>query len=173
MKTQKLTLISMFTAIALTIFVVEAYLPPLAPIPGIKLGLANIITLILLATLGGKEAFTVMFLRIALGSIFTGGVMSCMYSFSGGIVCFVLMYFALKILKIDKLPVVSVIGAIGHNVGQIFVAVIITKSLQIIWYLPILMISGFITGAFTGMLAKCTLKHSDWFIKKKILDIKG
>ena len=91
MKTKKLTLMSMLLALALVIFIIEAALPPLAPIPGIKLGLANIITLISLKWLGKKEAFMILILRIVLGAIFTGNIMSIIYSLSGGIMCFIVM----------------------------------------------------------------------------------
>ena len=91
MKTKKIALLAILTAIALTIFIIEAQIPPLVPVAGVKLGLANVITLFALVTLGRKEAFTVMSLRVILGSIFAGSVTSFMYSAAGAFVCFVFM----------------------------------------------------------------------------------
>ena len=158
LKTKKLTTLSMMTAIALTIFIVEAQLPPLAPIPGIKMGLANIVTLVTLVWFGRKEAFTVLMLRIILGSIFAGGMMSMMYSLAGGILCFVVMSIIIKPLK-KQLWIVSVFGALAHNIGQIIIAVIVTSTWQIVGYLPILAISAILSGAFTGFIASLVVNH--------------
>jgi heptaprenyl diphosphate synthase len=159
MKTKKMTILSMLTAIALMIFIIEAQLPPLAPIPGIKMGLANVITMITLVWFGKKEAFTVLMLRIVLGSVFAGQMMSFMYSLSGGILCFLVMALTVKRFKINQLWIVSVFGAISHNIGQIAVAVFITGTWQIISYLSILSVSAVITGAFTGLAASFVVRH--------------
>lgn len=149
----------MLTAVALIIFIVEAQLPPLAPIPGIKMGLANVITMVTLVWFGRKEAFTVLILRIVLGSIFTAQMMSLMYSLAGGLLCFLMMSFTIKIFKINQLWIVSVLGALSHNVGQIAVAIFVTDTWQIVGYLPILAVSAVITGAFTGSLASHVVRH--------------
>lgn len=159
MRTKKLTAMSMLTAIALIIFIVEAQLPPLAPIPGIKMGLANVITMVTLVWFGRKEAFTVLMLRIILGSIFSGQMMSFMYSLAGGLLCFLVMSLTMKIFKVNQLWIVSVLGALFHNIGQIAVAVIMTGTWQIIGYFPILAVSAVITGAFTGLAAACVIKR--------------
>ena len=160
MKTRKLTVLAMLTALALIIFIVEAQLPPLAPVPGIKMGLANIITLITLVWFGRKEAFTVLMLRIIMGSIFAGQMMSLIYSLAGGILCFVVMSLLIAPLK-DKLWVVSVFGAAAHNIGQIIIAVLITSTWQIAAYLPLLIISAVVTGAFTGAISTFISKRKD------------
>ena len=166
MKTKKIALLALLTAIALTIFVIEAQIPPLVPIAGVKLGLANVVTLFTLVTLGRKEAFTVMSLRVILGSIFAGSVTSFMYSAAGALVCFAFMAAAAYILKDNMIWFISVLGAIGHNIGQIAVAVVLTKTVQVVWYLPVLMISAVITGAFTGLVTQQLLKHGNGIIKK-------
>ena len=153
MKTKKMTTIAMLTSLALIIFIIEAQLPPLAPIPGIKMGLANVITMVTLVWFGKKEAFAVLILRIILGSIFAGQMMSFMYSLSGGLLCFLVMSVAMKIFKTNQLWIVSVLGALAHNIGQIAVAVFVTGTWQIVGYLPILAVSAVITGAFTGFAA--------------------
>lgn len=172
MNTKKITFIAMLTAMALTIFIIEAQIPPLAPIPGIKLGLANVITLFALVTLGKKESFLILILRVILGNIFAGSIISCCYALSGGIMCFLVMSASLCFLKEKLLWSVSILGAIGHNIGQILVAVILTHTIQIAWYLPILIISAVITGFFTGMTAQYILNHGNGIIKHMIDQIK-
>ena len=154
MKTKKLTFMALLLAIALTIFVVEAHIPPIVPIAGVKLGLANIVTLAALVWLGRGEAFTILILRIVLGSVFAGQAVSFMYSLGGGLLCFLIMAIALKLLGEKTLWVVSVFGALSHNIGQIAIAVVLTGSVGIIAYLPVLIISGVITGAVTGLAAQ-------------------
>jgi heptaprenyl diphosphate synthase len=159
MKTRKMTTITMLTALALIIFIIEAQLPPLAPIPGIKMGLANVITMVTLVWFGKKEAFAVLMLRIILGSIFAGQMMSFMYSLSGGILCFLVMSIMVKIFKSNQLWIVSVLGALAHNAGQIAVAIFVTGTWQIVGYFPILAVSAVITGAFTGFTAGFVVNH--------------
>ena len=159
MKTRKLTFMSMLLVLAIIIFTVESQLPPLAPIPGIKLGLANVINLMALYMLGRRESFIILVLRIVLSSIFAGNFTGFMYSISGGIMCFLFMSVMSLFIKENRMWVVSVFGAIGHNIGQIVIACFIMGTFQIIWYLPILMISGIITGTFTGIAAQTALKH--------------
>ena len=162
---------AMLIAIALTIFIVESQLPPLVPVPGIKLGLANIVTLFVLIALGKREAFTVMVLRVILGSIFTGNMMSCMYSLAGGVLCFLFMSLGMRMFSEDNMVwCISVSGAIGHNIGQIVMAVIMTKTPQVVWYLPLLLISAVITGVFTGLVTQYVLGHKA--IKKMIDRVK-
>lgn len=90
-KTKKMVTLSLLTTIALTIFMIESYLPPFLPIPGIKLGLSNIVTLLVILLWGFKEGALLSFMRITLGSIFAGQMMSFIYSLSGGILCLLAM----------------------------------------------------------------------------------
>lgn len=159
MNTKKLVTLSLLTTIALIIFTVEAQLPPLAPIPGIKMGLANVITLVTLVWFGRKEAFTVLMIRIFLGSVFAGTVTSLLYSLAGGVLCFIVMSVLIKLFDIKQLWVVSVFGALAHNLGQLIAAYFITKTPQIFGYFPILAFSAVITGAFTGVIAYFIVKR--------------
>ncbi len=161
MNTKKLTTLSMLTALSLIMFIVEAQIPPIVPIPGIKLGLANIITLITLAWFGRKDAFIVLMLKIVLSSVFAGTLMSFIYSFSGGILCFIIMALTINIFKNNTFWVMSVLGAISHNIGQITAAVFVTSTWQIITYLPVLLVSAIITGIFTGLTAQVIIKRKD------------
>lgn len=150
---------AMLLGLSLSIFAVESQLPPLAPIPGIKLGLANIITLAALYTLGRREAFVILILRIVLSSVFAGNLVGFIYSVCGGILSFAVMSAMMIFIKENNMWVTSVMGAVGHNIGQIAAAVIIMRTPQIAWYLPVLLISAVITGVFTGVLAQIALKR--------------
>ena len=172
MSTKRLALTAMLTAVALVIFVIEAQIPPVAPIPGIKLGLANAVTLFTMLTLGKREALFVTTLRIVLGSVFTGSMMSLTYSAAGGAVCFILMAVVSPFFRENSIWIISMIGAMGHNIGQIAAAVIITGTKQIIWYLPILMISAVITGIFTGLAVQYLFKRGKSVIKKLTDEVK-
>ncbi|MBR0277642.1 MAG: Gx transporter family protein, partial [Clostridia bacterium] len=111
MSTKKIAYLSLLTALALIIFFVEAQIPPIVPIPGIKLGLANVITLITLVRFGRRDAFAVLALRIALSSILTGTAAGFIYSASGGILSFLTIAVLIDVLKKDRLWAVSIFGA--------------------------------------------------------------
>jgi len=158
-----MVLLALFATIALTIFVVESMLPPLAPIPGIKLGLANVITLILLLCFSEKDALIVLLVRILLASMFAGQLMTFSYSLAGGLLCFAVMSVINRILHGKYVFITSVFGAMAHNTGQILVAIFMTSSLSILLYLPLLLISAILTGLFTGFCA--------WFAAPRIQKI--
>ncbi len=163
---RRITLMGVLTAIALTIFVLEAQIPPLTAIPGIKLGLANIVTLFALAALGPRDAFIILTVRVFLGSVFSGQIMTLAYSMTGGLLCLAAESLLIKTPLKKNLWAISVIGAIIHNAAQICVAVIITLTPGIFWYLPYLIIAGIITGAFTGACVQLTLKKGEKIISK-------
>jgi heptaprenyl diphosphate synthase len=161
MSVKKITLLAMYLTMALIIFTLEAQIPPIVPIPGVKLGLANVIILVVIMTCGKKDAFIVLVLRIIMASIFSGQVVGFMYSLCGGIVSFAVMSIAACLIKRDKLWVISVLGAIAHNIGQIAVAIFITGTWQIAGYFSILFVSAIITGFFTGVSAQLILKRAE------------
>ena len=163
---QKMVLLAMFSTIALTIFVIESMLPPLAPIPGIKLGLANVITLILLVCFNERDALLVLFVRILLGSICAGQLMSFLYSLCGGLLCFIAMALINRLLRRQYIFITSVFGAIAHNVGQLAVAVFLVRQPGILVYLPLMMISAVLTGLFTGFCAWFTTARLERLLKK-------
>ena len=154
MRTKRLALCALYTAIALTIFVLEAQIPPLLPVPGIKLGLSNIVTLLALCSLGGKEAFAIVLVRIILGNLATGQVSAILYALGGGMLSFLTMLFAVRAVKASQLWVVGVLGGLAHNIGQICVAVIVTQTVGLFVYLPVLLLCGIVTGALTGLCAQ-------------------
>lgn len=160
MSTKKLTILSLLTALALIIYVVEAQLPPIVPIPGVKLGLANIVSLFTLFWIGKKEAFIVLILRIFLGTIFTGQGLSFIYSLSGGVFSLVVVLLLFKTFSKKALYIPSIIGGICHNIAQLTCAIFVTSTVALLTYLPVLILSGIITGLFTGLAAQAIINHS-------------
>ena len=152
-KTKKLCFMAVLTAIALTIFMIENQLPSPVPIPGIKLGLANIITLTAMAILGRKEAGAILTARIIMGAIFAGSPSTFIYSAAGGILAYIVMCVTIGLFKENQLWIVSALAAIAHNAGQLGACALIVKTPGIFAYAPILAASGVITGVFTGFAA--------------------
>ena len=157
--TKKLTQLALLTAISLSIFLVELQIPNPFPLPAMKLGLANIITIYAIYRYSAGEASLILFTRIILGGIFSGNLMAIGYSLSGGILCLIGSMFISRILPIKYIWLTSICGAILHNIGQLIVATILTKTLGIIAYLPLLIISGAIAGLCTGICAKILLNR--------------
>jgi len=158
MKLKQMTTNALLTAIALTIFMIEAQIPAPIPIPGIKLGLANIITVFALFAYTPKDALLILSVRVFLGSVFSGQISTLMYSAAGGLLCFMAIVFIKRFLTENQIWVASVIGAIFHNVGQILVAIAVTGTPSIAVYLPILMVSGICAGLFTGLCTQTLYK---------------
>ena len=157
--TKQLTTMALLTAIALAIHVAEAQIPPLVAIPGVKLGLANIITIYAAFAIGGGPAAMILIARILLGSMFGGGVVSLMYSLVGGLLCLAVTLVLRRVLGMQQIWVAGVLGAVAHNIGQILVAIVVTGTPSIVSYLPVLMISGIVTGLFTGFAAQAVVNR--------------
>lgn len=154
MNTKKLTRMALLTAVALIIFMVEAQIPPPVPVPGVKLGLANIVTVYAMFALSPVQALAILVCRVFLGSVFSGQPMTLFYSLGGGLLCWCVMLLLRPILTQKQIWVAGVFGAIAHNFGQILVAIALTRTPGLIVYLPVLMLSGILTGAFTGTAAQ-------------------
>lgn len=157
MNTKKLILTAILTAFALVAFVIEGAIPPITPIYGVKLGLANVFTLFALYVLGKRYAMAVMLLRILLGNIFTGQLVSFIYSLTGGLLSFLLMILLKRFFPIKQMWVLSVLCAVTHNIGQLLAAILMMQTMAIAYYLPVLILSGIIAGAFTGLCAQLVL----------------
>ena len=151
--TKHMTTLALFTTLALAIYSIEAAIPPLVPIPGIKLGLANIITLIVLRNFSAKDAFCVLIARILIASFLFGQAISMLYSLAGGILCLIVMLLINKLLQGHCLFLTGIFGALSHNAGQLVVALLLTSSLAPLSYIPFFVISGCLTGLFTGLCA--------------------
>lgn len=153
MPLKKLTALSLYTALSLAIYAAESAIPPLVPIPGIKLGLANIITLILLHHYSLKETSMVLAARILLSSLLFGQALSLLYSLAGGVLSMLVMFAVSRLLRKKMLFLTGAMGGLTHNLGQLLVAFSLTATPGVLAYLPFLILSGIVTGLFTGLAA--------------------
>ena len=151
MSVRKTTFLALFTTLSLAIFAVESAIPPLVPIPGIKLGLANIITLILLRHFSARDALVVLISRILLSAFLFGQALSLLYSLMGGLCSLLVMAVVMKVLQKKLVFLTGAMGGLTHNLGQLAVAFAITAGVAA--YLPFLILSGIVTGLFTGLCA--------------------
>ncbi len=159
MDTKRITRLSLLTAVALILFTVEAQIPPPVPVPGVKLGLANIITVYTAFRFGLADALMVLLVRITLGSAVTGAVSAAIFSLSGGFLCWLVMIPLRRILAPKQIWVCGVIGAVFHNIGQVLACVAVYQTTAVVAYLPALLLSGMVTGLFTGLTAQYLLKR--------------
>ena len=157
MKAKRMVFLALLTAIALTLFLVEAQIP--IPITGVKLGLSNIVSLFALCLLGPWDALTVLLLRCGLGCLLSGQPATFPYSIAGGLLSLAVMILLRRVTTDRQIFVVSVFGGIFHNIGQILVAVLITKTPGVAIYLPILLVAGLLAGVFTGFAAQYLILH--------------
>lgn len=153
MKTKKIAYLGVFLALALVCSYVESLIPFFFGIPGAKLGLTNIVVILMLYTIGAKEAFTVSMLRILLSGFLFGNLFSILYSLAGGIFSFFCMVL-LKRAKIFHIISISAAGGVTHNLGQIAVAAVVVENVNLFYYFPVLMLAGAVTGVVIGIVAQ-------------------
>ena len=155
MKVQKMALLGVLTAAAIVIAILESFIPSVG-IPGVKLGLANIVILIILYELGIWEAVVVNLLRVLVVSLVRGTFLSMgfLMSLTGAALSLGIMILFYLLIKKFSIIGVSVIGSLFHVAGQIFIAMIYLGSAYIFLYLPVIAISAIITGVFVGIVAK-------------------
>lgn len=153
MSLKKLTLLSLFTTVSLAVYAIESAIPPLVPIPGIKLGLANIVTLVLLRRFRATDALMVLCCRILLSALLFGQALSLLYSLAGGLASLSVMCLVMKLLRKKRIYLTGAMGGLTHNMGQLLIAWAITATGGVLAYLPFLVLSGVITGLFTGLCA--------------------
>ncbi|MBQ8796745.1 MAG: Gx transporter family protein [Oscillospiraceae bacterium] len=149
-----MTTMALLTAVALIIFVIEAQIPPVVPITGVKLGLSNIITVFAVWMLGAKEAAAILFVRIFLGAVFAGNFSTVFYSLGGGALALLTTVGLRRVLSREQLWIAGCLGAIAHSVGQMVVAVWISETVTLLVYLPIMIVCSIFTGSFTGLCAQ-------------------
>lgn len=149
--TKKLCALSAAVALAMILSFVESQIPPIVPIPAVKIGLANVVTVFLLYAFTWKEAGIVSLIRIGLSSMLFGSPISMLYSLSGAVLSFLFMLL-FKRLNLFSAIGVSIAGGVFHNVGQIICAAFILGTSTIVVYLPVLLISGVIGGIAVGSL---------------------
>lgn len=155
MKTKRLTFLSLMVGYSLILYIIESYIPnPLiALFPGAKLGLTNIITLTSLVIFGLKDTFIIITVRVILSSIFSGPLSYLLFSMGGAYLSLILMYIIYKVNEFSIIGI-SIIGAIGHNIGQLIVASMIVENILTVGYLPFMLITSLITGLFVGIVSK-------------------
>ena len=156
--TKNLALCAVLTALALGLSTLENLFPVslVVPLPGIKLGLANIVTVYAMFALGPRDTLLILVSRVFLGSLFAGGS-TFLYSLAGGLLCYAAMLVMRKFLTVKQLWVCGAIGSIFHNLGQMAVAVWIAKTVGLVMYLPFMIRPGIIAGVFTGLAAQFLL----------------
>ncbi len=159
MNIRRLTELALLASVALIIFVIELRIPNPFPIPGVKLGLANIVTVYAVFRYRPSETAMIVTVRLLLGAMFSGNLSALLYSAAGAVCCLLGMLALRRILPEKQIWLCSVIGAMLHNIGQIAAAVIIMRSFGVIAYLPLLLVTGSLAGMFTGLCAQLLLKR--------------
>lgn len=149
--TKRMVLSAVLVSLALALSYTERFIPlqMLVPLPGVKLGLANIVTLIALYLLGAKSAFAILILRCVLGAVFGGGITGLLFSLTGGVLSMSVMALC-KNAPILSVYGISILGAAVHNIGQILAAMVLMNSVYIGMYLPYLLVVALFTGFATG-----------------------
>lgn len=161
--TKQLTLCGVLTTLALALSVMENQVPLSLAIPGIKLGLANIVTVFALYALGPAQALLILLARCVLGAVFAGNMNALIFSLLGGFTAMAVMILLSRLRRLSVYGV-SVGGAAAHNCGQVAAAVLTLGSTAPLYYLPVLLLVSLFTGALTGLVAAClfrALGHTD------------
>ena len=156
---RRITLLALLTAIALTIFLVEAQIPVPIAIPGVKLGLANVVTVYAVFVLGPADALMMLAARIFLGAVFSGQMMTLLYSAGGGLLAWLSMVALSRLLSRDQIWLCSPVAAVFHNIGQLGVAGLVLRSWAVLAYLPYLLLAGIAAGLFTGLCAQFLIRR--------------
>lgn len=158
MRGRKVAIFGVFTALALIFSYVELLIPINFGIPGAKLGLANLMTVLVLYKMGIKEALALSVTRIILSGFMFGNLFGILYSLSGGLLSFLVM---VLLKKSDRFSVagVSIGGGTAHNIGQLLVAMVVVQTYQVGYSLPVLLVAGEVTGLLIGLVAKEVLKR--------------
>ena len=151
---RRLTRLALLTAIALTIFLVEAQLPALTAVPGIKLGLANIVTVYAVFTMGPGDALLILCARVFLGAVFSGQMMTLIYSAAGGLLSWCVLLLLRRLLTRKQIWLCSPVAGVFHNLGQLLAAAGVMKTWAVLAYLPYLVLAGILAGLFTGLCAQ-------------------
>ena len=157
MKVKRMAFLALLSAIALTIFMVEAQIPALVPIPGVKLGLANIVTVFALYALGPGQALLILIGRCLLGAVFAGNMNALIFSLLGGVSAMLMMILLSRRRRLSVYGV-SVGGAAAHNCGQVAAAVLTLGNTAPLYYLPVLLGVSLFTGALTGLVTACLFR---------------
>ena len=162
---RKMTVLSLLFALAMIFSFVESRLPTFIPIPGVKLGLCNVVVIFTLLRLGAPEAIAVSVLRVLLSSLLFGNMAAFFYSLAGAVLSLAGMILLSK-TKLFSPVGISVAGGVLHNIGQILMAMLILGTAGVLYYLPVLLIAGTVAGALIGLAAAYLTKRVDIDFKK-------
>ncbi|MCM1156969.1 MAG: Gx transporter family protein [Bacteroidales bacterium] len=163
MSTKKITILGMLLAVSLVLSYLESLLPVMIAVPGVKPGLANMVTMLVLYRFGGKSAGLFMTVRVLFSGLLFSGFAGIVYSFAGGVFCIVIMSIFRKCSFFSILGV-SMLGAVFHNLGQIFAAWLIMENAHIFYYFPVLCLTGMLSGMAVGYLSAMLIRRFDkWF----------
>ena len=166
-KTKHIAFVGIAATLALLLSYVEFLLPPLfAAVPGIKIGLPNVVILFMLYRAGFRYAALISFIRLSISSLLFGNAMTLVYSTAGALLSLLIMGILKKTDKFSAVGV-SVAGGVMHNLGQVLMAILLLGTDQLIFFMAVLMITGLAFGAATGVCANLVMKHLK-FLKKKI-----
>ena len=157
--------LGVFLALALVLSYVETFIPFFFGVPGMKLGLTNLIIVILLYCMGAKEAYLISIVRVFLAGFLFGNLFSIVYSLAGALLSLTVMMILVKRTGL-KTVTVSAVGGICHNIGQLIVAAIVVESYNIFYYLPALLISGLVTGLLIGIVSQALIPRIRRFFRK-------
>lgn len=158
MNTKKVAYLGLLIALAFVFSYIEFLIPINIGVPGAKLGLANLVIIVALYTLNERDAFVLSMIRIVLVGFTFANLASMLYSLSGGVLSFAAMLIAKKTKKLS-ITGVSVIGGVFHNIGQIIMAIWVVKTASLVYYLPVLLISGIAAGVAIGILGGMVTKR--------------
>lgn len=150
---RKIAYLSLFLALALILSYVESLIPFSFGIPGVKLGLTNVIVVWLLYLMGPREAVGVSVMRILLAGFMFGNAFSILYSLAGGLLSFIVMYL-LKLTAKLNVVTISITGGLFHNIGQLAIAAIIVSNYHVLYYIPVLLCAGALTGLLIGLISQ-------------------
>lgn len=167
METKKVAGIGMMIALAFVLSYVESLLPISIGIPGVKIGLSNLVIMVCFYQYSTKVTLGVAMVRILLVGITFGNLYSMLYSLAGGMLSFLVM-FLLKKTKSFSVYGVSMAGGVFHNIGQILVASVVLRTKLLVYYLPFLMLSGVVTGIAIGMVSGILIKRLGSVIKESV-----
>jgi len=158
MKSKKIATYGLLVALAFILSYIESLFPLAVAIPGIKMGLANLVVITALYSMGVRDAFVLSIIRIILVGFTFGSPSTMIFSIAGGLLSWLLITIFMK-SKFFSFVGVSIIGGISHNIGQIIMAIFVVENLNLVYYLPFLLISGILTGAVIGILGAMIVKR--------------
>lgn len=166
-KIQHMILLSLLASLAAVLSIFESMIPIPVPIPGVKIGLANVISMIVLYRFGVKSTIWVILMRTFIAFLFSGSFFGFCYSIIGSIFSLITMFLIRLIAPNFRIWIVSVFGALSHVFGQILFAMFLMQSKELIWYFPPLAAISIVSGTVTGMIVMIILQRSRIFFEKK------